>query len=187
MVFFQLPKDLFTPKFANVSVEAKTLYSILLDWAQLSIRNGSKWRDQTGIFIYFGQRKMADALNCSLPTVRRRLKELVAAGLLVRKRRGLTFCDKLYVLPVTDALSAEKEMSVSERQAAFFADRKDPYSLDRKKDRANDTNPAQPDPNQTQAAHTDVAEASWPDPEPLFPEEIIHRRILYLRLTGQLA
>ena len=136
MRFFQMPKILVEePKYAWLSAEAIFLYTLLLDLMQLSKKNC--WRDPVGVYIYYSQARMAEVLHRSLPTVRKRLAELVEAGLLVRKRRGLTHCDKLYVIPATLFPSGEENDSVSAKQDSLLPDGTDVSP--------NDTNPSAAD------------------------------------------
>ncbi len=59
--FYQIPKILITDeKFAGITMESKILYSLMLDRASLSAKNG--WLDEDGkVFIYYKlDRIMAD-------------------------------------------------------------------------------------------------------------------------------
>lgn len=59
--FYQIPKILITDeKFAGIAMESKILYSLMLDRASLSAKNG--WLDEDGkVFIYYKlDRIMAD-------------------------------------------------------------------------------------------------------------------------------
>lgn len=48
--FYQIPKILITDeKFAGITMESKILYSLMLDRASLSAKNG--WLDEDGIII----------------------------------------------------------------------------------------------------------------------------------------
>ena len=51
--FYRIPKALFTDEhYANLSLEAKVLYGLMLDRMALSARNG--WMEKDGrVFIYF--------------------------------------------------------------------------------------------------------------------------------------
>lgn len=51
--FYQIPKILVTDeKFAGITMESKILYSLMLDRASLSAKNG--WLDEDGkVFIYY--------------------------------------------------------------------------------------------------------------------------------------
>ena len=60
--FYRIPKNLFIEDvFAEISVEAKLLYGILLDRMQLSVRNG--WLDENGrVYIVFTIEQIQEAL-----------------------------------------------------------------------------------------------------------------------------
>jgi len=136
MRFYQMPKVLIEEsKFNMLSVEARFLYMLFLDLMQLSKKNC--WRDPDGIYIYYSQARMAVEIHRSLPTVRKRLKELIDIGLIVRKRRGLTLCDKIYVQIATLFPSGEEPDFLSERQPASCPEAKI--------DHPNDTKGSTPD------------------------------------------
>jgi hypothetical protein len=144
--FYKMPKVMtdHDSRFQVLSAEAKFLYMFLLDLLQLSIRNvqlntrtGKYWQDQHGIFVQYTQRHMADLIHRSLPTVRKRLKELIDIGLIVRIRQGLTRSDKLYVQPATNFPSEEKPNFSSGKQPAD--------QPEAKSDSPNDTKGSTPD------------------------------------------
>lgn len=88
--FYRIPKALFTNvRYANLSVEAKVLYGLLLDRVSLSIRN--HWVDeQDRVYIIFTNQEAAEALGCGGSKVTRLFKELEEqAELIQRKPRGL--------------------------------------------------------------------------------------------------
>ena len=62
--FYRIPKILFTDDaFTEISVEAKTLYGILLDRMQLSARNG--WLDDRGrVYIVFTIEQIREFMGC---------------------------------------------------------------------------------------------------------------------------
>lgn len=61
--FYRIPKVLFTDgRFGNISIDAKTLYGILLDRMNLSAANG--WLDQAGrVYIIFTVEEIMTALS----------------------------------------------------------------------------------------------------------------------------
>ncbi|MDL2317842.1 replication initiator protein A [Eubacteriales bacterium OttesenSCG-928-A19] len=94
--YFTVAKMLDTdPRLARLSVEAKYLYSRMRDTLKLSIKNN--WRDKLGPYIKMTRENMAQLLHKSLPTVRKILKELVEAKLIIDIRMGLTRCNRIYV------------------------------------------------------------------------------------------
>lgn len=98
-LFYRLPKRLFDDTaYAELSVDAKVLYMILLDRRCLSEVNGSDWRDDHGcVFIYFTVEEMMSLLNCGNKKVNELLKELEGCGLVQRKHRGLGKPNRIYV------------------------------------------------------------------------------------------
>jgi len=100
--YFQMPKFFFTePKYRCLSNDAKLLYGFMRDRLNLSIMNSQKekgkWEDERGTFILMARKSIAEFLHRSLPTVRKVVRELIAVGLLIERRMGLTFCNRLYV------------------------------------------------------------------------------------------
>lgn len=82
-------------QYADLSIHAKYLYGKMRDILKLSIRNN--WQDENGFYIRMTRDRMAKLLKCSLPTVRKIVKELIQFGLLKEKREGLTKSNRLYV------------------------------------------------------------------------------------------
>lgn len=96
LAYRTIPKMLDTDQvYKKMSVEAKYLYSYMRDLFKLSVKN--KWQDKKGIFIKLTREKIGELLGRSLPTVRKILKELVKAKLIIDIRLGLTLCNKIYV------------------------------------------------------------------------------------------
>ena len=96
--FYRVPKVLFTHGvFRSISVEAKTLYGILLDRMNLSAKNG--WVDAAGrVYIIFTLDEVMEALGCAKQKAVKLLDELeVKAGLIERKRQGLCKPNLIYV------------------------------------------------------------------------------------------
>ena len=88
--FYRIPKILFTDDaFTEISVEAKTLYGILLDRMQLSARNG--WLDDRGrVYIVFTIEQIREAMGCGNKKAIKLLDELEKeAHLIERKRCGM--------------------------------------------------------------------------------------------------
>lgn len=100
--FFKVPKMLFTDEqFSMLSIEAKILYSIMLDRMSLSRFNG--WTDNHNrIYIIFPISSVVDILNCGKGKACKLMKELNDIGLIERERRGLGKPDLIYVKKFTD-------------------------------------------------------------------------------------
>ena len=86
--FFRIPKALFQEQqFQDLSTDAKTLYGILLDRMNLSVKN--EWFDKKGrVFIIFTIEDVKRTLRCADNKATRLLRELEEFGLIERKRRG---------------------------------------------------------------------------------------------------
>ena len=96
--FYRIPKVLFTDeRYKNISVDAKTLYGILLDRMNLSAKNG--WLDEKGrVYIIFTIEEIMKALGCADNKATKLLNELEnKCGLIERKRQGLTKPNLIYV------------------------------------------------------------------------------------------
>ena len=95
--FYRIPKALFQEqRFQNLSTDAKTLYSILLDRMSLSVKN--EWFDKKGrVFIIFTIEDVKRTLRCADNKATRLLRELEKFGLIERKRRGLGKPSLVYV------------------------------------------------------------------------------------------
>ena len=80
----------------EISQTAKLLYALLLDRSTLSQKNG--WQDGEGrIFIVYPVAEIAEMLDKGCTAIKGALKELDAAGLLERERRGFSAPNRLYV------------------------------------------------------------------------------------------
>ena len=91
--FYRVPKALFD---GELSLEAATLYSLMLDRVGLSVKNG--WTDGLGrIFIYFVQKDVQKFLRCGHNRATAFMRELERFGLIERKRQGLGKPAMIYV------------------------------------------------------------------------------------------
>ena len=92
-----LPAYLPYPRFLlkmEISQTAKLLYALLLDRSTLSQKNG--WQDGEGrIFIVYPVAEIAEMLDKGCTAIKGALKELDAAGLLERERRGFSAPNRL--------------------------------------------------------------------------------------------
>ncbi|MCQ2503719.1 MAG: replication initiator protein A [Saccharofermentans sp.] len=105
--YFVIPKQLVKdPKFKKISTDAKLLYSLLMDRASLSIRNG--WIDDNNhVYIYYTNNEIIEDLGCSKNTVTKLMQELVSIGLVEKIKQGLNRPDKIYVKDFTDEIETE--------------------------------------------------------------------------------
>lgn len=73
--FYQIPKILITDeKFAGITMGSKILYSLMLDRASLSAKNG--WLDEDGkVFIYYKLDRIMADMHCANQKATKMLKE----------------------------------------------------------------------------------------------------------------
>ena len=91
--FYRMPKALFD---GELSLEAATLYGLMLDRVGLSAKNG--WMDSLGrVFIYFVQKDVQKLLRCGHNRATAFMRELERFGLIERKRQGLGKPAMIYV------------------------------------------------------------------------------------------
>ena len=93
--FFRIPKALLSGD-CNISVEAVTLYGLLLDRVGLSVRN--RWADSKGrVYVYFVLKEVQKCLHCGHNKATKLLRELEHYGLIERILQGLGKPAKIYV------------------------------------------------------------------------------------------
>lgn len=95
--FYRIPKLLFIdPRFSSLSAEAKTLYGILLDRMDLSMKNG--WLDKKNrVYLFFTVQEIQKSLGCGKNKAIQLMKELEKMGLIERKRQGMGKPSYVYV------------------------------------------------------------------------------------------
>ena len=133
--FYRMPKALFD---GNLSLEAATLYSLMLDRVGLSVKNG--WTDGLGrIFIYFVQKDVQKFLRCGHNRATAFVRELERFGLIERKRQGLGKPAMIYVknffgcgnnvAPQNETNEAVDPSRNEEKVSAPFRERNPPIRL----------------------------------------------------------
>ena len=95
--FLMVPWDLITePKFRDLSMESRVLYSLMLDRVQLSTKNN--WHDDYGrVFIYYTIAEITNTMGCCKQKAVKLLNELKEFGLIDCERIGLTKPNRIYV------------------------------------------------------------------------------------------
>jgi hypothetical protein len=97
--FYHIPKTLLTdPRYKSVSIEAKVLYSLLLDRMGLSVKNG--WMDSARrIYIYFTREDAMNLMSCGKDKATKLFRELDkdGIGLIERKKQGQGRPTRIYV------------------------------------------------------------------------------------------
>ena len=102
--FYRIPKALFNE---DLSLEAVTLYGLMLDRVGLSIQNG--WTYEQGrVYIYFVQTDVQKHLRCGHNRATTIMRELEHFGLIERKRQGLGKPAKIYVKNFTASEMADR-------------------------------------------------------------------------------
>lgn len=106
--FYQIPAALFmSPKYRELSAEAKLTYALFLDRLSVSRENGRV--DEDGkVYIVFRRDEVTEILNISPRKTTAVFQELVAAELLKEYRVGMGKPNRLYVLPITKTLEEGK-------------------------------------------------------------------------------
>lgn len=115
--FYRVPKVLFTKdQFKYLSAEAKTLYGIMLDRLDLSVKN--HWVDANGrvYIIYTIEQIMAD-MNCADQKAGKLLDELEKKyGLIERKRQGLGKPNLIFVKNFITGVDNHVETRIKNRE-----------------------------------------------------------------------
>ena len=105
-VFYQLPRFLFSDEFAELSNDAKVLYSILRNRHELSLKNG--WYDENeDVYLYFKREDMQNMLRLSIKPIIKAMNSLKAFGLLEEVKQGLGKPNKIYLLSVNQVFGIE--------------------------------------------------------------------------------
>ena len=108
--FYRIPKALFD---GELSLEAATLYSLMLDRVGLSVKNG--WLDSLGrVFIYFVQKDVQKLLRCGHNRATAFMRELERFGLIERKRQGLGKPAMIYVKNISSCKNGTPENVANE-------------------------------------------------------------------------
>ncbi len=96
--FLRLPLTLLAnPKYKEMSLEAKFIYSLLLNRMTLSQRND--WiNEDNEVYLIYTREEAANILNISYKTAINAFRELIKKGLLYEQRQGLGAPNLLYVL-----------------------------------------------------------------------------------------
>lgn len=118
--FFRIPRSLISDKrFQTLSVEAKLLYTLLLDRMGLSLQSG--WRDENNrVFIFYTLQEAQETLSCGHNKATRLFNELEQFGLIERVKQGQGKPAKIYVKNFADeADKAEKtDLKTSEKSTS---------------------------------------------------------------------
>ena len=73
--FYSMPKELFSNKYKDLSLEAKMIYTLFIDRLELSKKNN--WVNENGeVYLIFKRNDIGDILNITDKTVTKAIKEL---------------------------------------------------------------------------------------------------------------
>ena len=111
--FIRIPKIMLTDKaFADLSIQAKMLYGVLLDRMGLSMKNG--WLDEENkVFIIYQISEIQEDLGFSKKKSMDFLSELEKFGLVEKKRRGLGLSNIIYVKSFLSGTSRSVDLGTS--------------------------------------------------------------------------
>ena len=165
--YFRIPRLLITsPRFRQLSVEAKLLYGMMLDRMSLSVKN--EWYDEDGrVYIYFTLEEICEDMNCGRDKAMKLLAELdtrKGVGLIERIKQGQGKPTKLYVkrfttreIPPQPEKQSNPPMPPQEVDFADVQTSDFPTSRSRDFRRAEveETDPSYNNINQTDFSHTD--------------------------------
>lgn len=142
--FYKMPKFLFKDEFKKLSSDAKILYTLLNDRHTLSIDNG--WINENNqVYLIYTREAMADMLGCSLPTVRKAIKQLIEFKLIEEERQGLNKPNLIFLCyAMVESTRTEK---------SFHSGQKETFTQDSKKLSGSKTNNNKTNSNKTDNLH----------------------------------
>ena len=146
--FYRIPKILFTDEtLSGISVEAKVLYSFMLDRMSLSVKNC--WFDEENrVYIIYTVREVQESLCCAEHKAVKLFRELEDFDLIERKRRGLGRPSLIYVKDFSSGLPKAQVQNCPNGNSGA----------------AESATLEQPKP---QANKTDKNKTEWNDPDPI--------------------
>ncbi len=95
--FIQVPRVLIEDeRFADITTDAKLLYSFMLNRSFLSARSG--WLDDAGrVYIYYTLDQVMADMRCANQKATKLVRELETKGLIERRKRGQGKATRIYV------------------------------------------------------------------------------------------
>ena len=123
--FLRFPLTLLAnPKYKEMSLEAKFIYSLLLNRLTLSQKNG--WiNEENEVYLIYTREEAANILNISYKKTIAAFRELIDKGLLYEKRQGRGYPNLLYVLKAELDDTQAAEFSEEYHQTAEDAEPED--------------------------------------------------------------
>ena len=112
--FIKLPLTLLADKkYREISIEAKVIYSLLLNRLSLSQKNN--WVNENNeVYIIYTREEAANMLNISYKKAISGFKELISNHLIIEQRRGHGFPNLIYLI------KAETSDEDAEQFSNFF-------------------------------------------------------------------
>lgn len=108
--YMSVPKILVTG-FKDVSIQAKWVYSVLLDRLMLSKKNVDRFSDEEGLYLFYRQNDLAELLGISARTVMRIFDELREKGLISTKTAGMGQPQKIYLEKLSGCVETNKSVT----------------------------------------------------------------------------
>jgi len=96
--FIRFPLSLLAnPKYREMSLESKVVYSLLLNRLTLSQKNG--WiNEKRKVYLIFTREETAETLNITYKKAISAFKELISRNLIIEHRRGKGFANIIYLV-----------------------------------------------------------------------------------------
>ena len=106
--FLQVPRVLIEDeRFADITTDAKFLYSFMLNRSFLSARSG--WLDDAGrVYIYYTLEQIMADMHCANQKGTKLLKELEKTGLIERQKQGQGKATRIYVKDFSTGLHGDR-------------------------------------------------------------------------------
>lgn len=121
--FFMTPYALYrNPAYKGLSNDAKTLYALMLDRVNLSVKNRGDWTDENGeVYCYFTVESAMEFLEKSKQYIIKLKKELHDFGLLLEIKQGLNKPNRIYPLKIDVSRRYSEKTSGSIKNARKYA------------------------------------------------------------------
>lgn len=120
--FFMTPYALYrNPAYKGLSNDAKTLYALMLDRVNLSVKNRGDWTDENGeVYCYFTVESAMEFLEKSKQYIIKLKKELHDFGLLLEIKQGLNKPNRIYPLKIDVSRRYSEKTSGSIKNARKY-------------------------------------------------------------------
>lgn len=120
--FFMTPYALYrNPAYKGLSNDAKTLYALMLDRVNLSVKNRGDWTDENGeVYCYFTVESAMEFLEKSKQYIIKLKKELHDFGLLLEIKQGLNKPNRIYPLKIDVSRRCSEKTSGSIKNARKY-------------------------------------------------------------------